>query len=271
MANKNRILPRTGLRRLFKRIKEHFVPSPRKGPRVMQVFAKQFPHCFFIQIGSNDGKQQDPLCQAIHQWQWSGIMIEPVPYVFPRLKQNYGMYPSIALENLAIADHDGTMPLYHLAQAEPGPGLPVWYDALGSFSKEVILKHVSYIPDIEQRIVCSHVPCLTFSSLCEKHGVRKVDLIHLDTEGYDFEILKRIDFSRYRPRLLIYEHHHLSDTDRRACRKYLSDLGYATMEEVLDTWCVDLRGDDAAQSRFLKQWHRIMDAQPQSIPTADAR
>ena len=64
------------------------------------------------------------------------------------------------LENVAIGERDGTLPFYHLAPVDDfeAEGLPQWYDGIGSFKREHVLKHVEYIPDIADRLVCTDVP-----------------------------------------------------------------------------------------------------------------
>lgn len=231
-----------------------------KGPKLIRRFARMYPRAFFIQIGSNDGEQLDPLREMILSRPWRGIMVEPVPYVFERLRQNYiHLSDRIALENLAIADQEGRLPFWHLRQETNKPDyLPQWYDALGSFRKDVVLKHTSDIPDLERRLVCTEVPCLTFAGLCRKYDIDKLDLLHIDTEGYDFEIIKHVDFDRYRPKLLIYEHHHLGDATRRACRDLLQGMGYVLYEEALDTWCMDTRVQDKRHRQLLKYWKTLV-------------
>jgi FkbM family methyltransferase len=228
------------------------------GGKLLQAFADVNPRTFFIEIGSNDGDQHDHLRPFIQSRSWSGIMIEPVPYVFERLQWNYGDVEGVSLENAAIADRDGTMPFYHLAQAadEERESMPGWYDAVGSFSKETILEHARDIPDIADRIIETEVPALTLASLCRKHGVERVDLILIDTEGYDYELIKAIDFDSQRPRLLIYEHFHLSPADRAGCRELLGRHGYETMEEGFDTWSLDTSTDDA----LTEAWRRARPA-----------
>ena len=44
---------------------------------------------FFIQVGANDGITGDDLRKYILKYQWHGILVEPVPYVFDRLIKNY--------------------------------------------------------------------------------------------------------------------------------------------------------------------------------------
>nr|MBV6630671.1 FkbM family methyltransferase [Oceanococcus sp. HetDA_MAG_MS8] len=220
----------------------------------MLAFARAYPQATFIQIGSNDGLQQDPLHDAIQKSAWSGVMVEPVPYVFERLFNRYNTCERLALENVAISQEEGVMPFYHLPQASPDEELPSWYDGLGSFSREILLRHAKFIPDIESRIVCSEVPCLTFESLCSKHDIKTVDVLHIDTEGYDFEIIKQIDFSTLKPRLVIYEHHHLSSTDRKQCMLLLQSAGYDLNEEGLDTWGVQ---SQLLSERLWKKWGRL--------------
>src|SRR5262249_42395321 len=154
-----------------------------------------YPNAFFVQVGSNDGEQFDPLRGAILRRPWRGIMIEPVPYVFERLQQNYGRFADrITLEPVAIGDCDGELPFYHLAPVtdHEAEGLPQWYDGIGSFQREHLLKHTEYIPDVADRVVCTNLPTLTFESLCLRNGVGRIDLLHIDAEGSDFDVVKSV-------------------------------------------------------------------------------
>ena len=221
------------------------------GPRVLKAFADAYPEAFFIEIGANDGSAHDHLGPLIRGGRWCGIMVEPVPYVFERLQRNYGDIDRVALANVAISDGDGRMPFWHLAEAEPGDAqLPDWYDELGSFSRDTILGHADRIPDIEQRLRCTEVPTVTFDTLCETHGVEGVDLVLVDTEGHDWEIVRRIDLERYAPRLVVYEHYHLAPSDRLAARDRLAVHGYETLEEHFDTFALDTRPADALTSTW---------------------
>lgn len=223
------------------------------GPRLLRAFAQQHPAAFFVEIGANDGDQHDHLRPFLDAGRWRGIMVEPVPYVFARLQANYGGRAGIILENAAIADRDGELPFYHLEQAEnrAAAGLPRWYDGIGSFSREAVLTHAALVPGLQERMVCVPVPCLTFSSLCAKHGVDRVDLLVVDTEGYDHEILRNLDWDTHRPRLVVYEHYHLSASDRAQVRELLEDHGYASLEEGFDTWCLHTGPRDRLTRRFM--------------------
>lgn len=206
--------------------------------QVLDVFARAHPRASFVQVGSNDGVRFDPICLQIRTRPWTGIMVEPVPYLFARLEVHYGDSRRLRLENSAIADHDGAQPFYFLAEAPGDDAVPDWYDALGSFRRDVVLSHRVDIPDIEDRLRVIDVPCLTFESLCDKHRVDHVDLVHIDTEGYDFEVIKLIDLDRWQPTVLLFEHKHLSAVDRTACAAHLEANGYELLADDTDTLCI---------------------------------
>jgi len=231
---------------------------------LLETFARVHQDPFFVQIGSHDGQQQDHLRDLIVQHNWTGIMVEPVPYVFERLRRNYGHLERITLESVAIGPSDGMVPFYHLADTDDAgrPGLPIWFDALGSLRRDVVLAHQPYIPDIEERLVETAVPCLTFDSLCRRHGVDAIDILLTDTEGYDYEILRCVDFSCVRPKMIIYESLHLSELEKAACVEYLEGFGYRTQAYWHDTWC--LNPDSLTESEreaLLPIWQWTADAE----------
>lgn len=232
----------------------------RAGPKLIKAFADAIPHAFFVEVGANDGEQHDHLRPFILSREWRGIMVEPVPYVFERLRHNYAAVDGVILENAVVGVHDGTLPFYHLVDAtdDERRRLPDWYDGIGSLSKEAVLRHAVHIPDIADRLICRAVPSLTFESLCTKHAVEKVDLLVIDTEGYDWELIRHIDFSTHRPQVLVYEHYHLTPQDRLVCSTYLTELGFRIIEEGFDTFCLDVHAD----SRLQTAWSRARPAVP---------
>ena len=179
---------------------------------------------FFIQVGAHDGKSNDSVYPFAREIGWNGILIEPVPYLFDRLVENYRGTSGIAFENAALAEHNGRKCFYRLR--ETADALPFWYDKIGSLNLEIVLRHRSVIPNIDDYLVQEEVECLTFNSLVARHKVDKIDLIFIDTEGYDLNILKMIDLSRFRPKLIIYEQELLSPSDKVTAHRLLRSYGY---------------------------------------------
>ena len=180
----------------------------------------------FIQIGSNDGKHGDPIFPYIRRADWKGILVEPVPYLFERLKSNYVEFgDKLLFENSAIANESGRLKFYRL-QASEGHDLPEWYDQLGSFKKDVVLRHKNWFPSFDDLFIEDTVNAITFPELLKKHKVETLNLIHIDTEGYDYEIIKTIPFDDIEIDLVMFEHRHLPAREYRQAVKLLNSKGF---------------------------------------------
>lgn len=239
------------MKRLLRRWRHRRVQRRLVLPRLLEAFAREHPRAVFVEVGSNDGEQHDHLRPHILAREWRGVMVEPVPYVFERLQANYAGVDCVALENAAIGPQDGRLPFFHLRDADAAERamLPDWYDGIGSFDRDAILSHAPQMPDIAERIVEREVPVLSFSTLLARHGLGVPDLLVVDTEGHDWEIIRSIDLDAHGPRMIIYEHFHLSPGDRGDALAHLARAGYETLEEGFDT--IALRpAQDALTRRF---------------------
>jgi FkbM family methyltransferase len=182
------------------------------------------PNFFFIQVGANDGEANDPIHKMIRRYNWRGILLEPQPDVFPHLIRNYQGCDRLIFENAALANKDGQMPFWMVA-GQTG---------LGSFDEAVL--HRSGFTD--SQITRGTVAAISANALLAKHNVSRVDLLQVDTEGFDFEIVKMIMATPLRPKIINYEHLHLPDADRAACVNLLGSLGYKMLQagpERIDT------------------------------------
>lgn len=178
---------------------------------------------YLLQIGANDGRRNDEASQFIHKYRWRGLLLEPLPDIFSALEDTYAQMKQVALVNAALADRDGEMTFYRV---KPGPDIPDFCNQLGSFSLDTILEYRTTFPEIEQHIITEKVQTLTFPTLIHRHGVEKIDVIVVDTEGYDYQILKMLDLRQFRPALIMYEHNHLSEEENHAAVQLLTDAGY---------------------------------------------
>jgi len=167
-----------------------------------------------VQIGSNDGKTDDPIHQLLLKRKgWQGLFVEPVPYIFERLKQSYPTEPRFRYENAAI--NDGSSATFYWVDATAKqriPDLPEWYDQLGSFCREHIVNHLDGI--LEPYIISQEVRGITLGQLFEKHAIGKIDILHIDTEGYDYKVLSQLDLSRHEPSVILFEYKHLAEGER---------------------------------------------------------
>jgi FkbM family methyltransferase len=213
------------LRRAIYLLKHHRAP-PKDALWELSELVNRRNRLVFVQIGANDGKSSDLIFGLVKRFKWSGLLVEPLPDLFARLKKNYEGNPGLIFECAAIAESIGERTLYRLKNKEGAPSLPLWADGLGSFSKDVIMRHTDLIPNIGEYLVMEQVAATPLMPLIEKHAIDKIDLLLIDAEGYDYQVLKQADLKTLQPDLIIYESKHLSSEDRAKAHVFLYESGY---------------------------------------------
>jgi FkbM family methyltransferase len=182
---------------------------------------------FFIQVGSCDGVSEDPIYQFVTRFRWRGILVEPVKHLFEKLLVTYKNQAGLVFENIAIGRDSGLKTIYRINSTTKA-GFVDWYERSSSFYKEHLLKQLNQIkndfPGAE--IIEEPVLCRPFDYLIENYNVGKIDLLHIDAEGYDYEIIKMVPFDRIRPTMIYYESEHLKREDKLSCEKMLATHGY---------------------------------------------
>ncbi len=74
--------------------------------------------------------------------------------------------------------------------------------------------------------------------MIEKHQIGEISLLQIDTEGFDYEIIKMAFAASCFPRIIHYEHIHLSPTDRSECLEIIIDNGYSFAEIGCNTLAI---------------------------------
>jgi FkbM family methyltransferase len=161
-----------------------------------------------------------------------GIFIEPLLPSFNALRAQYEGYSALKFVNCAIDHAPGDRVMYVIG-GDPAT-LPAWAYQVASFDRQILVNHGTVIPDIESRITSVTVPCRTLASVIEEYGAGALDLLHIDTEGYDYEILKMFPFKSFQPELVIFEHTHLKAEDLNAAQELLKGFGYGTARADVD-------------------------------------
>ncbi len=187
---------------------------------------------FVVQIGAMDGVRFDLLHPHLIEGGWRGVLAEPLPDMFERLRETYAEHPELTLANCAIADYDGTLTLERIKPEIVASGL-IREEALGMasafkddrFRKEIIAS--GHYPDAANDYVESvDVACLTLPHFLEQHGITEIHVMMIDTEGADWMIARQLDLDRFRPSLVCLEYHHLSGDDMRDCCAKFLKHGY---------------------------------------------
>lgn len=189
--------------------------------RVQKILRKQ-KNLFVLQIGSNDGMSNDPIFTALKlNISWEALLVEPVPYLFEQLKRNYDGNSRVQFANLAIGGEATTCAFNYLdASAKLHmPDLPAWFDQLGSFDRNHIIEHLG--TDVKPFIRTLNIPTVSLSSLLESYAVPMIDVLHIETEGYDWKILQQLDMKKHHPMVILFEYKHLHEDERLAALVFL--------------------------------------------------
>jgi FkbM family methyltransferase len=203
-----------------------------------------------VQIGAYVGDSaNDPLSPFLHaQSSRDGrslaLLVEPVRPYFEELRRNYSGLRFVRFENVAVAEETGVRDFYRLAVDPAEHGFPDWLSQLGSLRAD----RMTHLWDAHEREpamrdfylahrIVERVECVTFHALLERHGIGDLDLLQMDAEGYDYEILRTLDFGRVRPRFVNYERE-LLGPEEAACRALMREAGYVLFDSGKDTLAV---------------------------------
>jgi FkbM family methyltransferase len=130
------------------------------------------------------------------------------------------------LERVAISDRAETRWLYYIPQQEiDGRWLAPGFQGVASLSREHVAKNLNAVgvgPDCIEAVA---VDCDTLDAVLARNRVTGLDVLCVDAEGYDYEVLRQLDFKKLRPRLILYEHYNLGRNLGEA-RMLLKQNGY---------------------------------------------
>lgn len=200
------------------------------------TFRKNFPEnqeFVFIQIGGNDGVSFDFLYKEVLSRNAKGLIVEPSPKYFNDLDRNYKKNPNIYLVNKAIYSIDTSINLYEVNE-QGLKKIPEWGKGVGSLDKN----HLSSKGLSEDDIKIISVEGITFMNLLKLYPYfYDVNYLQIDTEGYDFEILKLLDFSKFSCDFIKYEKANLSHSDLEKSEMLLKKVGFNIIGDNYDNYC----------------------------------
>jgi hypothetical protein len=124
------------------------------------------------------------------------------------------------LEPIAIGAAEAALrSTYVDARAKPRCPAPFYYDQLGSFNRDHIVRHLGgalepFIVEARSSAACR---------VLARHAVKELHL-HVDVEGYDLEVLKTLDFAAHAPSSMYIEHKHSLGEGRAEMQAYRREL-----------------------------------------------
>jgi FkbM family methyltransferase len=151
--------------------------------------AKKLPRQIrYLDIGANDPIHISNTFFAYRKGA-TGVLVEPNPLLTPRLRK---IRPRDVVIEAGVAAHSSTL-AFHAFDPH----------VLGTFSPEIAAKQceMGY-----REVGISQIRILPIAEILETHFVDSgPDFISIDAEGFDLEIVRAIDWSRWRPIVVCIE------------------------------------------------------------------
>ncbi|NDC36603.1 MAG: FkbM family methyltransferase [Proteobacteria bacterium] len=214
-----------------------------KVSRFLADFFMYAPLASVLQIGANDGVQNDPLRSFLPQHQGQIVLVEPLPYYHDILRRLYSSQVNVQVVNALVASNESDRNLYFidpsLADEMDGDGpMNKWAHGQGSFSRETIVSWIqknqfrggryrANIPSYIGSIKVARLKATTLPKLANQCHLDIIDLLVIDVQGAEMEVLSTIPSMSKLPRFIIYEDDSsLSAHDSNALSLLLDRLGY---------------------------------------------
>jgi FkbM family methyltransferase len=190
------------------------------------------PDFFFVQVGANDGRRADPIHPFVERFGLRGILLEPQPELFQKLRETYAHRPDLVLLEAAVAPHDGTISL-HRVRPDPET-IRTWVTGIASLDREVFAANAAR-SGMESHVESISVRSIRPQTLLSQYQVPRISLLQIDTEGYDYEVIKLFDVPTIRPEMIHFEHKHLPRRSWEECLEMLVSQGYQISYTFEDT------------------------------------
>lgn len=198
-----------------------------------------------VQIGANDGVQDDLIRPLITKYNLKSHLVEPIKEHYENLCSNYIDFSNVKCHNLAISDIDGEK---IMSTIEYDESLPTWCKGLstfditrnflggfGGYQLKDDLRNTELFNKIQNSRTEIVVSCKTLDTFLNENEIKSIDVFITDAEGHDFIIFNQLDLSKYSPKFIILETHTLSQIDKNLIIKKLVDNSYEILENGWDT------------------------------------
>lgn len=161
---------------------------------------------FFIEAGANDGIDQSNTFYFEKYMRWRGLLVEPIPKLAERCRANR---PRSIVESCALVPFGYDQPFIEMRYCNL---MSLVKGARKSVEDE--LDHIRRGCEVQSIETYElKVPTRTLTSILDQHSIRKIDFFSLDVEGFELNVLKGVDFDRYRPNFILIEANYRDEID----------------------------------------------------------
>ena len=161
---------------------------------IITSFFKDKKEGFFVDIGAMDGVTYSNTRHLVEYYDWGGILVEPHPIFFEKLKLLYDRNNRITLFNNACLDKETEVDFFMYSDGN---------DACVSTISDVFKNRVISIYGDKFAPEPLKIKTKTLNGIIADYSV---DFLSIDVEGVDMEVLSSNDWNKNRPSLICIEH-----------------------------------------------------------------
>jgi len=174
---------------------------------------------YFVEIGACDGLDLSNTLLLEKSYGWRGIVSEAAHVWHGALTRNR----SAKVDTRYVWSQTG----HRLEFAEA---------TLPELSTQLLLADRDFNAKGRVLIKRYQVETISLNDLLSDHGApAELDYLSIDTEGSEPQILRALDFTRYRPRIITVEHNYRSP-DREELGTLLQSWGYIRVFDMMSAW-----------------------------------
>ena len=141
------------------------------------------------------------------------LLVEPVPYNYQILENDYKNNENIFISRNAIFDEAKKDNFYHVKKDSIKKLGKHWASQIGSFDKNHILNHKNKRFDIkDDDIQITEVEFITFQDLVKKYSINSINKLQIDVEGAEYKIMNSIDYNKIKIENIFFESKHFDGT-----------------------------------------------------------
>ena len=188
-------------------------------------FFKDKREGIFIELGATDGILNSNTYYYEKNLDWTGLLIEPIPWYFEegKLRENR---PNSICEQVAIDIEEGESDLFLIKEDfefyRYNEGYAGGHSGLNKYYEPKQRDRVNNIPCQKSLL---KVKCIPLQKLLDKYNMTHVNYLSLDVEGGEAVVLESIDFNKVTIDVISLEDHWGNETTKK-CIEKLQLLGY---------------------------------------------
>jgi len=145
----------------------------------------------------------------------SALLIEPVPWYFEKLKQNYKSIINpqrIKFDNRVINTYDGECDFYCIKDLDYKYNYNSeknWVPEISGVKLELIKEHEQFLKNETIKYETLKLKCITVLTLLKEYDITNIEFLKIDAEGLDFDLLINWPFETIAPKYIKFEACHL--------------------------------------------------------------